>query len=151
MDDVTNKFIELNNMMDCVSKYKNVYLKKCSTIGRMECALLDYLSKEGKPEFMNTLSKHLAVSHSRITRIVDNLVKKNMVTRFPDPEDRRRWCTEITQSGLEITSISSIKEIELQNRILEKIPEKKIANMEKQIREYYNVFLKELGIGESTC
>ena len=148
MENMVEKFIEL---MDCLSKYREMYLKKCSNIGRMECALLSYLAGTKKAEYMNTFSEQLNVSHSRITRIVDNLVKKKLVKRFPDPSDRRRWCAEITTTGVEVTAISSDKEIELQNKILNKIPKKKLIAIEKNIRNYCEIFLNEFGKGEGKC
>ncbi|MEA1972381.1 MAG: MarR family transcriptional regulator [Candidatus Cloacimonadota bacterium] len=151
MDNMVERFIEINELLDCLSKNRDMYLKKCSNIGRMECSLLNYLSSTKKAEYMNTFSEKLKVSHSRITRIVDNLVKKRLVKRFPDPVDRRRWCAEITPAGIEVTAISSDKEIELQKKILDQIPQKKLASMEKNIRKYCEIFLKEFGKGEGNC
>lgn len=148
MKNEIERFIEINEMFSYICKMRNDYLKKCSNIGRMECSLLDYLAKSEDSVYMNSLSEELNVSHSRITRIVDNLVKKKLVRRFPDPKDRRRWCAEITNDGLNIASISNEKEEILQRNILKNIPKEERKQIEEALKRYVNVFLKELGLGE---
>jgi len=65
----------------------------------MECMLLNYLNKIDAPANMNELAKVLNVSHSRVTRIMDNLVNKKLVNRQPSDDDRRCWFAIITDKG----------------------------------------------------
>ena len=110
----------------------------CSNIGRMECSLLQYLYKSDKPTCMNDLSTHLCVSHSRITRIVDNLVKKELVRRYPSSEDRRRWYTEITEKGKLVARQAEVDRVDLLVRTLELVPEEK----RDEVTEYLAVFIQ---------
>ena len=46
---------------------------------------------------MKELSEHLGVTHSRITHLVDSLIKKNYLVRFPSTDDRRVFYTQINE------------------------------------------------------
>lgn len=53
------------------------------------------------PLNQRTLGKKILTSEGNITFIIDNLVKKELVTRRQDPEDRRRSIIELTDKGRE--------------------------------------------------
>ena len=48
---------------------------------------------------MNDLSVRMKLANSTMTRMVDQLVQKGMVTRGPDPEDRRIVRVRLTEQG----------------------------------------------------
>jgi DNA-binding MarR family transcriptional regulator len=50
---------------------------------------------------MNELSAALGVAPRTVTTIIDALEKDGMVTRLPDPADRRATLLDITQDGLD--------------------------------------------------
>jgi len=45
------------------------------------------------------LSAHFGISKSAITKIVDELLARNLVTREPDPEDRRSVSINLSDDG----------------------------------------------------
>lgn len=95
---------------------------------------------------MNELAKVLNVSHSRVTRIMDNLVAKHMVTRQPSEDDRRCWFALISEKGIKIAENSLQTVVDQQARILKKIPEKDIEVLYKHLKVYvenYEEILKE--------
>ena len=51
---------------------------------------------------MSELASNLDVSMSRATGLVDRLVDKDMVNRWPDSEDRRSVLCALTEQGLEL-------------------------------------------------
>ena len=53
------------------------------------------------PLNQRTLGKKILTSEGNITFIIDNLVKKELVTRRRDPQDRRRSIIELTSKGRE--------------------------------------------------
>ncbi|MCD4829909.1 MAG: MarR family transcriptional regulator [Candidatus Cloacimonetes bacterium] len=110
----------------------------CVNIGRMECSLLQYLYKGDKPTCMNDLSIHLCVSHSRITRIVDNLVKKELVQRYPSEKDRRRWYSEITEKGKLVARQSEVDRVNLLERIFDGVPNEK----RNELTSYLDAFVQ---------
>ncbi len=114
--------------------------RHCIKIGRMECGLIQYLYRVRKPVCMNDLAEQLCVSHSRITRIVDNLVKKGLVKRYPSMEDRRKWFTEITDDGLATAKRAEDENNDLQKQIIESIPDDEVDTIVESLQKYIQAF-----------
>jgi len=92
------------------------------------------------------LAKELNVSHSRITRIMDNLVAKQLVIREPSEEDRRCWFAMITEKGKKLAANSLQTVLDQQAKILKKIPAKDVESVYKALQLYvdkYEEILKE--------
>jgi DNA-binding MarR family transcriptional regulator len=53
---------------------------------------------------MNDLSVKMRLANSTMTRMVDQLVQKGMVTRDPDPQDRRIVLVRLTEQGIQVRS-----------------------------------------------
>ena len=70
-------------------------------ISMSEMDVLQYLFSKPKPS-MSEMGKDLYIDLSTLTRIVDKLVKKNLVVREPDLEDRRVIRVTISAEGREI-------------------------------------------------
>ena len=51
---------------------------------------------------MNNLASTLAISFSRATALMDQLVEKGLVERWTDPEDRRSVLCALTDNGKEL-------------------------------------------------
>ena len=115
-------------------------------------ASIDYSDVEGgkslvyvdDPQCMNDLAKALGVSHSRITRIVDNLVYKKFVRRFPSPTDRRSWIVELTPEGAKANDESVDDFLGIQMDILKEIPANKIQTVLESVTLYINSYQKAL-------
>ncbi|MGB0121767.1 MAG: MarR family transcriptional regulator [Solirubrobacterales bacterium] len=57
-----------------------------------------------EPPYLQELSERLGVSMPSLSRAVDGLVRKDLVTRAEDPDDRRRRRIKLTEAGSEISS-----------------------------------------------
>jgi len=140
------KFHDLITRLQVVLTDIDYAQKACLQAGRMECMLLNYLFDTQKPANMNELAKALNVSHSRITRIMDNLVNKKLVTRRPSEEDRRCWFAIITPKGKKLAENSQKTVVDQQDALLSKIPEKDVEGIFKAFKLYvekYEEVLKE--------
>ena len=144
MKEHVNKLISVNKKLQALFNENDILLRHCRKIGRMECGLLEHLYKSAKPICMNDLSSHLNVSHSRITRIVDNLVKKELVSRYPSTVDRRRWYTEINELGIEVAESAEAENEELQERIMQQLPKGEADNVIKYLEMYIDAFKKTI-------
>ncbi len=117
--------------------------KACLQAGKMECQLLNYLYKVKEPVNMNELAKVLAVSHSRVTRIMDNLVSKRLVVRKPSELDRRCWFALITDKGKKLAENSQQTVMDQQKKILAQISDKQADEifqaMKVYVEKYENV------------
>lgn len=110
--------------------------KACLQAGKMECQLLNHLFMVKKPVNMNELAKVLGVSHSRITRIMDNLVSKKLVMRKPSEKDRRCWFAIITDKGKKLAENSQQTVVDHQKKIMSQIPKKEIEAIFNALKTY---------------
>jgi len=118
--------------------------KACLQAGKMECQLLNHLYVVKEPINMNELAKVLNVSHSRITRIMDNLVSKNLVMRKPSEKDRRCWFALITEKGKKLAENSRQTVVDHQIKIMAELPEKDIETIYKSLKSYVEEYEKVL-------
>lgn len=61
--------------------------------------LMAQLEKSSDGLTMSELSRRLMVSNGNITGIVDRLVAEKLITRTPNPDDRRAQCVRLTPRG----------------------------------------------------
>lgn len=146
MTDFSTKFHDLITRLQVVLSEIDYAQKACLQAGRMECMLLNYLYQTKAPANMNELAKVLNVSHSRVTRIMDNLVSKKLVQRQPSEDDRRCWYAIISDKGKKLAENSLQTVVDQQVRILKKMPDKEIEPLYKSFKLYvekYEEILKE--------
>jgi len=146
MTNYPEKFHDLITRLQVVLSEIDYTQKACLQAGRMECQLLNYLHQINAPANMNELAKTLNVSHSRVTRIMDNLVNKQLVTRRPSEEDRRCWFAIITEKGAKLAENSQKTVLDQQESLIEKIPKKDLDDVYKAFKTYvekYEAVLKE--------
>ncbi|MGI6198158.1 MAG: MarR family winged helix-turn-helix transcriptional regulator [Candidatus Cloacimonadaceae bacterium] len=136
MSSSAKSFLDLITRLQVVLTEIDYVQKECLQAGKMECQLLNYLSTVNEPVNMNELAKSLDVSHSRITRIMDNLVNKKLVTRRPSEKDRRCWYAIITEKGKKLAENSQQTLLEQQKRIIAGLPDKEIDNVYKALKTY---------------
>src|SRR6476469_4363701 len=79
------------------------------------------------PQRTSDLAVELEVAPSSITRLCDRLVRKRLVTRRIDPEDRRQVTINITGKGLDlIAAVTSVRRREIA-RVVNVIPPRRRA------------------------
>jgi len=144
-----DRFARLYTEMQGLFNECDLQQRGCVNIGRMECGLLQYLYKNDEPTCMNDLSAHLCLSHSRITRIVDNLVLKELVRRYPSSDDRRRWFTEITEKGRQAARMAEVDRVDLLERIRESVPESMRPHLTDYLEAFVNAFQQAIGDKEA--
>ncbi len=138
------KLHDLINRLQKVISEIDYSQKACMQAGKMECQLLHYLYGASGPVNMNELARVLNVSHSRITRIMDNLVDKNLVTRRPSEEDRRCWFALITERGKKMAEASKQTVIDQQEKIIKFVPKDKVDAVIKGFEQYVKAYEKVL-------
>jgi len=144
MKNKVDKFMNLSKVLFSLCLKKEMIQRQCSNLGRTECELLNFLDNQEEPVCMNDLAVELKVSHSRITRIIDTLVKKNLVKRFPSKRDRRSWLAKITENGKNASKRTLEDFIKVQEQLLTKLPEDKIEEIYENVDLYLTVFLEVL-------
>jgi DNA-binding MarR family transcriptional regulator len=138
------KFHDLINRLQKVISEIDYSQKACMQAGKMECQLLHYLYGASGPVNMNELARVLNVSHSRITRIMDNLVEKTLVSRKPSEEDRRCWFAMITERGKKMAEASQQTVIDQQEKIIKFLTPAKVDGVLKAFEQYVKAYEKVL-------
>ncbi|MDP2172526.1 MAG: MarR family transcriptional regulator [Candidatus Cloacimonadaceae bacterium] len=136
MNTNAEKFHNLITRLQVVLSEIDYAQKACLQAGKMECQLLNHLYLVKTPVNMNELARVLGVSHSRVTRIMDNLVSKKLVTRRPSEEDRRCWFAIISDKGKKLAENSQQTVVDQQKKILAKIPEKDVDEVYNALKKY---------------
>jgi len=149
MDNLVIKYAELSKQIYQLCSKKEMILRKCLNLGRMECDLLNYLTVIEKPVCMNDLSVEMKVSHSRITRIIDTLVKKKLVKRFPSKRDRRSWLAEVTEKGKKTNKQTILDFMNLQEDLISKLKKDNPETIYKCVKFYVDSYLEALSEKEA--
>ncbi|MFC1887322.1 MarR family winged helix-turn-helix transcriptional regulator [Candidatus Cloacimonadota bacterium] len=150
MEKTVDKYAALSKEVYNLCSKKEMIRRKCLNLGRMECDLLNYLNNVDKPICMNDLSVELRVSHSRITRIIDTLVKKKLVKRFPSKKDRRSWLAEITEKGKKANQQTILDFMNIQEDLINRLPAEKVEEIYQNIKLYLAAYQKALSEKEET-
>ena len=100
-DRLTGTMPEIFQLIDDLEKrfrqFQGYTLRE-SRLTSPQYMILSLLSeKDGRP--FKELADALACSRATVTGIVDTLEKKSLVTRNPNPEDRRSLLVRLTDSG----------------------------------------------------
>jgi MarR family transcriptional regulator, 2-MHQ and catechol-resistance regulon repressor len=119
----------------------------CYGITVSQCYLLDGLSAHG-PLSMQELARHLCLKISTVTRLVDGLVKKSLVRRQKDAEDRRIVRVELTETGRKTHEKITEDLLVRQEEVLLSMPE---AVREEVVRAICTLVQKTSPSGRSCC
>lgn len=138
------KFNDLMNRLNKVTTEIDYSQKACMQAGKMECQLLHYLYSVTMVVNMNVLANELDVSHSRVTRVMDNLVDRDLVSRRPSEEDRRCWYAEITERGKKMAEASMQTDLDQQDRIINILTPDKTEAVYKSLEQYVKAYEKVL-------
>lgn len=96
--------------------------KVCYGLTLPQCGAIETLHREGMLP-MNDLSRQMGVTISTMTRIVDILVRDNLVIRRESTGDRRKVCIHLTENGQALASRLQKCSLDYSRAIFERIPE----------------------------
>ena len=140
-------FKRLNHKMNSLCVQKDVIHHSCTNLGRMECTVLQFLVDFGSKITMKELAALIRVSNSRITRIVDNLVRKGFVKRFPSNADRRVWYAELTKEGEEMANVSILEIKGIIKTVIDNIPADQVDTVLSNVELFVDLYKKALLLG----
>ncbi|MEM0155500.1 MAG: MarR family winged helix-turn-helix transcriptional regulator [Thermoplasmataceae archaeon] len=111
----------------------------------MEMRVLHYLHKEG-PSTMTSLSADLDVTGPWITGLVDELEKRNFVTKERSSKDRRVVNVALTEEGEAAVHKGYMVYTEIQNMLFDELsPEefRQFVSIMKKLENYLNKSLRK--------
>ena len=106
----------------------------------MECRLLSLLADELEAVRMNELAERLGVSESRITRLVERMVKKCLVTKHRSTRDRRSWEVAISRQGIDANANVSAVSSDVQAELMARLPEAEQDLIYQNVKTYIETF-----------
>ena len=83
---------------------------------------------------LTTVSEYLAVSNATTSSIVDRLVKKGLVTRAEDPNERRCLQLSLTSKGQEEYKVVEELAISELTKVLTRLPDEKVKQIQIGLR-----------------
>ena len=122
----------LITMVFLVRKFRNTIDEKLREIGhsasRMET--LGAIINMPGPKSQSDVAKRLRVENATITRMVDALSKEGLVTREPDPNDRRVNLLSVSTAGEDAMREIFIVYDAVRAHILQNLPEEEYARLQ---------------------
>jgi MarR family transcriptional regulator, 2-MHQ and catechol-resistance regulon repressor len=98
-----NSYIALLRCAETVTGFTARHLSASRlTIGQF--GVLETLYHLG-PLCQRDIGRKLLKSGGNMTTVIDNLVKRGLVKRHPDPNDRRYWQVDLTTTGRELITV----------------------------------------------
>ena len=101
---------------------------------------MSLLADELEAVRMNELAERLGVSESRITRLVERMVKKGLVTKHRSTRDRRSWEVGISRQGIDANVNVSAVSSEVQAELMARLPEAEHDMIYRNVKTYIETF-----------
>jgi MarR family transcriptional regulator, transcriptional regulator for hemolysin len=86
-----------------------------------------WIGRLGEGVRQNTLAERIGVEGASLVRVLDDLASAGLVTREPDPSDRRANLLYLTPRGREITARVEVEIKDLRERVLGELDDADIA------------------------
>lgn len=137
--DFMSRFVQKIMAMDRAEKY-------CYGVTLSQAYVVGTLQRKGILS-MNELSQELGLAISTLTRIVDVLVRDEVVCRNPSDQDRRKVCICLTEKGKDLAEKLQACTEQFWSKIFDTIPEEN----KRQVTENLTRLLKAIEGAEQTC
>jgi DNA-binding MarR family transcriptional regulator len=125
-EELIQQIIELRRRVNRVIRDRTLdsWVKLSLTIPQLKS--LFYVSQHGKVN-ISGLASGIRVTPANVTGIVDRLVEQGLLTRMPDPDDRRVLWLEVTNKGK--TLVNDLREgrAKEMRRILDELTEEELS------------------------
>ena len=88
---------------------------------------------KGKPLTVSGIQKHMVQRSSNVTRIIDKLIRKKLVTRKECPTNRRKMDISITREGIEKLDLLNEEVQTLHEPFLDKLNDDELTTLKNLI------------------
>jgi len=122
----------LDNMIFEQAFHKKI-IGKFKELSKNQPMVIKIIGTEGEV-MPSTIGNYTGMSKSSLTRMVDDLEKKGIVSRRTDPEDRRKVLVSLTDKGLECYNYSNEIVDELLNLVDENDVYEYLQSLEATVR-----------------
>lgn len=137
--EIMTQFIQKVMPMDRAEKY-------CYGVTLSRASIISTLQRENMLS-MNELSQELGLATSTLTRIVDILVRDDIVCRNTSEQDRRKVCICLAEKGKDLAAKLQTCSEQYWSKIFNALPEE----IKKQIPENLAMLLQAIECAEQAC
>jgi len=107
------------------------------TVGEFD--VLAALAREKKQELMpKQLQDLILISSGGLTNRIDQLEKKGLIERSPNPNDRRSLLVKLTSTGLELLKEVAPTHLEIERQFIHALNEEEYAELRKLLGKILN-------------
>jgi DNA-binding MarR family transcriptional regulator len=123
---LTRRIIELRRQVNRVLRERTLdsWVKLSLTIPQLKS--LFYISRHGKVN-LSGLASGIRVTPANVTGIVDRLARQGLLTRIPDPNDRRITWLRVTAKGEALLANLREGRASEMHKILDKLTEEELS------------------------
>lgn len=97
------------------------------------------------------IASGLAVTHPAAVKLIERLIRKGLVRKSEDSQDRRVSCVSLTEIGRRIVKAVQERRTETIRRALEKMTAEEQSGLVKGLEELLAASLETENLVESTC
>jgi len=118
----------------------------CHGVSLSQHYVIDALQRKNELT-MKKLSNEVGLTMSTLTRIVDGLVRKGYITRYPGKQDRRKVCVILTENGKLLAEELKRCSKAFWAKVLESIPDEK----KREIIQGFKLLNEALDSTDTAC
>lgn len=128
--------------------FRKKIIGKFKELSKNQPTVIKIIGTEGEV-MPSTIGNYTGMSKSSLTRMVDDLEKKGIVSRRTDHEDRRKVLVSLTDKGLECYNYSNKVVDELLNLVDEKDVYEYLQSLETTVRILSKIASRRLESAQS--
>ncbi|MDO9577351.1 MAG: MarR family transcriptional regulator [Candidatus Cloacimonadales bacterium] len=146
--------ITSENFIELTAKLQNLFVERdnsytlCVVVGEIECNLLRFLHKVNRPLKMNEIAKMYNVSNTKVTRILNKLVRMGFVERYIAEDDRRSCYAKIMEIGAKMAENTKYMLNQFQKDVLSRIPQEELENTYRYLKLYTDAYAETIANAE---
>lgn len=107
---------------------------------RTQLACLHYVYRHDEPS-VGAIACGLRISDAAAVKLIDRLVRKKLLTREEDPDDRRVHKIMLTSQGKEILEEYNSAQTRLFSQIIMKMPQEDVDALERGLKQFLRAAL----------
>lgn len=145
---VSNDILNFIFTIQCVFTESD-FIKKLSSKSNCRCPNLPpshikvifYLTKYKSPS-ISEIAKSLKISKPNMTPIIDKLIEENLVTRYPDPNDRRVLRVDLTPKSKNLLNYIYKEAMNVISDRISSLCDDDLIKIEKSLNDITDIFNK---------
>ncbi|HHW91721.1 MAG TPA: MarR family transcriptional regulator [Firmicutes bacterium] len=146
-------YLELLSKLFCRTLVRGVYkqaLEAGNDLTAVQLSCLHYLNRHENVN-ASSIAEGLVISRAAATNLVERLVRKGLVTREVNPEDRRQVFIQLSPLGKEALARALSHQREYFSRIVSRMKEEDLVALRQGLRAFIQAGMIDGGMLQDIC